>query len=74
MCLAIPGKILEIKETDGNITGIVDFSGVKTEVSLSLIENPEINDYVIVHAGFALNKINETEALETIRLIKELND
>lgn len=68
MCLAVPSKIIEINED----TGIVDVEGVKREVGLHLIEEPRVGDYVIVHAGFAINKIDENEALETLRLFREI--
>lgn len=68
MCLAVPSKIIGINEN----TGIVDVDGVKREVSLHLIENPEIGDYVMVHAGFAINKVDEDEALETLKVLREI--
>ncbi len=67
MCLAIPSKIVEINETG---LGIIDVDGVKRNCSLIMIDSPQIGDYVIVHAGFALHKIDEVEAgkrLETLR-------
>jgi len=68
VCLAIPSKIIWIDE---NGLGTVDVDGVKRDVSLLMIENPEIGDYVIVHAGFALHKIDETIALESLRILRE---
>jgi hydrogenase expression/formation protein HypC len=50
---------------------ILDVDGVRREASLLLLEDAEVGDYVIVHAGFAINKVDETAALETIRLLKE---
>ena len=70
MCLAVPSKIIKINE---NI-GTVDVGGVKKEVSLHLIDNPAIGDYVIVHAGFAINKIDENEALEALKVLREIAD
>ncbi len=67
MCLAIPSKIVNI---DNNMA-ILDVDGVRREASLLLLEDAEVGDYVIVHAGFAINKVDETAALETIRLLKE---
>ncbi len=67
MCLAIPSKIVKIK---GNVATI-DVDGVQREASLLLIDNPKIGDYVIVHAGFAINKINEEDALESLKLLRE---
>ena len=67
MCLAIPSKITGIQ----NDMAMVDVDGVKREASLLLLEDARVGDYVIVHAGFAIKKIDETAALETIGLLKE---
>ena len=68
MCLAIPGKILEINEN----SALVDFDGIKQNVIIALIQNPEIGKYVIVHAGYAIEMMNEKEAKEAIDQWKEL--
>lgn len=67
MCLGIPGKIVEKK---GNIAKI-DFGGLIREANVSLV-NVKVGDYVIVHAGFAISKVNKREALKTIKLAKEI--
>ena len=67
MCLAIPSKVVKI---DGNM-GIIDVEGVRREASFLLLEDVEIGDYVIVHAGFALHKIDESEAKETLKVLRE---
>jgi hydrogenase expression/formation protein HypC len=67
MCLAIPSKILKIEDN----VATIDVDGVQREASLLLVENPEVGDYVIVHAGFAINKINEEDALESLKLLRE---
>jgi hydrogenase expression/formation protein HypC len=67
MCLAIPSKITQIE----NNMATIDVDGVKRKASLLLLENAGIGDYVIVHAGFAIHKIDETVALETLQLLKE---
>jgi hydrogenase expression/formation protein HypC len=67
MCLAIPSKIVKIE----NNVATIDVDGVQREASLLLVENPEVGDYVIVHAGFAINKINEEHALESLKLLRE---
>ena len=67
MCLAIPSKIIKIK----NNIGTIDVDGVKRETSLLLLEDAKVGDYVIVHAGFALHKIDESIAMETLLLLKE---
>ena len=67
MCLAIPSKIIKIE----NDMGTIDVDGVTREISLLLLEDAKVGDYVIVHAGFALHKIDEFVAMETLQLLKE---
>jgi hydrogenase expression/formation protein HypC len=69
MCLAVPMRIVEIR-TDG--LGIGDLDGAQHEVDLSLVTDPHIGDYVIVHAGYAIEKLDRQEADERIALFKEL--
>lgn len=72
MCLAIPAKIVEKKE-DGMLLATVGDGATRLSVSgLLLPEEPEIGDYVIVHAGFAMHKMERTEAEESLRLFREL--
>ncbi len=68
MCLAIPGKVIGIKENKA----LIDYGGVTRETDTSLIENIEIGDYVIVHVGFAIQKLSKEDALEAIKLWEEL--
>jgi len=68
MCLAIPAKIVEIK----NDMAIVDMEGTRREASLLLLENPALGDYVMIHAGFAIHKIDEAEAMESLRILREI--
>ncbi len=67
MCLAIPSKITKIEKGIGTI----DVDGVKRTASLLLVEDARVGDYVIVHAGFALHKIDEKAAMETLNILKE---
>ncbi len=67
MCVAVPAKIATIDEND---MGIIDVEGVKRKVSLLLLENPKVGDYVIVHSGFAMRIIDESAAMETLNLLK----
>jgi len=67
MCLAIPSKIVKIEHN----VATIDVDGVRREASLLLVDSPAIGDYVIVHAGFAIHKINEEDALESLKLIRE---
>jgi len=74
MCLAVPGKIIEIYEQTGLLMGKVDFGGVTREVCLSYVPEAKIGDYTIIHVGFALNLIDEKEALETLALLDEISN
>ena len=73
MCLAIPGKVVEIDSTVSPVMGKVSFGGIKKEVCLELVPEVRIGDYVIVHVGFALNILDEDEAQETLKLIDQMN-
>lgn len=70
MCLAVPMQINELR--DDNTRGVLDLDGLTHEVDLSLIENPKIGDYVIVHAGFAIEKLDREEAEIRLQLFEEL--
>jgi hydrogenase expression/formation protein HypC len=69
MCLAIPGKILEIL---ADSKAKVDFGGVVREANLSLIEKPKVGEYVIVHAGYAIQTLDAAEAEETLELFRQM--
>ena len=72
MCLAVPGKILGTEEREQSRLGRVEFGGIMREVCLDLVPEAEVGDYVIVHAGFAIQTVDELDALETIKLWEEL--
>lgn len=74
MCLAVPGKVNTIAEENGLLMGKVDFGGTVIFACLAYVPEVKVGDYVIVHAGFALNIIDEQEAQRTFELLKELND
>jgi hydrogenase expression/formation protein HypC len=67
MCLAIPSKVVKIKDN----VATIDVDGVRREASLLLLEDVKVGDYVIVHAGFAINTINEEHAMESLNLMRE---
>jgi len=75
MCLAIPGKIIDV-EGDDPVTriGTVDFGGVRKIVNLSFVPDAGSGDYVLVHAGFALNTIDENEAKRVFEYLEDIND
>jgi hydrogenase expression/formation protein HypC len=73
MCLGIPGKIVEILPKEGLQMCKVDFGGVKREVCIETLPEAKLGDYVIVHAGFALNILSEEEAMETLEILNEIS-
>ncbi len=75
MCLGIPGKVIKITEDAAMPMGIVDFGGVKRETCLVYVDDEvSLGDYVIVHAGFAISKLDEEEAQRTLELLQELRE
>jgi hydrogenase expression/formation protein HypC len=74
MCLAVPGKLIAIDQTDlENPTGEVDFSGIIKEVSLVFLPEAKIGDYVIVHVGFALSLLEESEARRVFEYLEQMD-
>jgi len=71
MCLAIPAQVVELRDNDN---ALVDLAGVKKEISLALVEGVVVGDYVIVHVGFALNKLDPEEAAKTLKLFAEMGE
>jgi hydrogenase expression/formation protein HypC len=75
MCLSIPGKVISIDETIPELKmGKVNFGGVVKEVCLQWLDDVKVGDYVLVHVGFALSKVDEKEALSTINMLREMGD
>jgi hydrogenase expression/formation protein HypC len=75
MCLAIPGKITSISGDDPLMrTGKVDFGGVLREVSLAYVPEVKVGDYVIVHVGFALSRVDEAEANQVFEYLREMEE
>ena len=74
MCLAIPGKVLSISGDEDPVTrmGRIDFSGVIKQVSLAYVPEVQIGDYVIVHVGFALSKVDELEAQKVFEYLRQM--
>lgn len=71
MCLAIPARVVELRAPD---LAVVDLSGVQKEISLALVDDVAVGDYVIVHVGYALNKLDPEEAQKTLALFAELGE
>lgn len=75
MCLAVPGKIQEITVEDPIVrTGKVNFGGIVKEVNLAFVPNAGPGDYVIVHAGFAISKLDEREAFKVLADLQSLEE
>ena len=71
MCLAIPGKIVEIVDEENQIAK-VEVGGVRRNINTGLLDDTRIGDYVLIHVGFAMSKIDEHEAEETLRVLQEM--
>ena len=69
MCLGIPAKVIEIDDSN---QGKVDYLGTKVKTNFALLEDVKHGDWVIVHAGFAITKLNEEEAQETLSMLREI--
>ncbi|MEN8005886.1 MAG: HypC/HybG/HupF family hydrogenase formation chaperone [Candidatus Krumholzibacteriota bacterium] len=74
MCLAIPGKVLETFEENGLVMGLIDYAGTRNQACLTYTPEAEVGNYVIVHAGFALQVLNEEEAQASLRELGRLAD
>jgi hydrogenase expression/formation protein HypC len=72
MCLAVPGKVIEIYSANGARMGKVDFGGVVREACLDFLPEIEVGDYTIVHVGFGISRLDEEEARSTLELLKEI--
>ncbi len=73
MCLGIPGKVVAIYQDNGVPMGKVDFDGIVKEVCLAYVPDIQEGEYTIVHVGFAITKLDEKSAQETLALFRELN-
>lgn len=72
MCLAVPGRVLSTAEVDGALMAQVDFGGVRKEVCLQYIPDAEIGEYVVVHVGFAIQRLDEASARQTLANFEKL--
>lgn len=77
MCLAVPMRVIEVRGEENNIAtpqiGVVEIQGIEKEVRLDLVDRwPEIGDYLIIHAGFAIHTLDEKEAKINLQLLKEM--
>jgi hydrogenase expression/formation protein HypC len=72
MCLGVPGKVVEIYEANGTLMGQVDFGGVSKEVCLAYVPDIQVGEYTIIHVGFAITRLDENSAQETLKLFHEM--
>jgi hydrogenase expression/formation protein HypC len=72
MCLAVPGRVLSIAEVDGTLMADVDFGGVRKNVCLQYIPDATVGEYVVVHVGFAIQRLDEQSARETLANFERL--
>ena len=75
MCLAIPGRVIRIEENPTEMTmGTVDFAGVRKDICLAYVPEVKLDDYVLVHASFAITIVDEKEANETLALLRQMGE
>ena len=75
MCLGIPGRILDLSEDRGLAMGTVDFGGIRREVCLAYVAGQvAVGDYVVVHVGFAISKVDEAEAHRTFEILRAMSE
>jgi hydrogenase expression/formation protein HypC len=74
MCLAIPGKVLDIDRAAQPVMGTVSFGGIQKKICLEWIPEVAVGEYVIVHVGFAISKMDEKEAMETLDILRQMSE
>ena len=74
MCLGVPGRIEQIHDDQGTTMATVDFGGIRKDVCLACLPEAEVGDYTLVHVGFAITRIDEESALETLELIRSIGN
>jgi hydrogenase expression/formation protein HypC len=72
MCLAVPGKVIDIHDDRGTRMAMVDFAGIRKEICLAYLPDVVADEYVIVHVGFAIARVDEKSALETLQMFRDL--
>jgi len=72
MCLAVPGRILSVEDRDGTLMSLVDFGGIKKDVCLQYIPDARVGEYVVVHVGFAIQRLDEESAQRTLAEFEHL--
>ena len=72
MCLAVPGQIIDVREEQGTRMATISFDGIHKDICLAYLPDIGVGDYAIVHVGFAISKIDEVSALETLQMFRDL--
>lgn len=72
MCLAVPGKIIEIRDERQTRMATIDFDGIRKDICLAYLPDMEVGEYAIVHVGFAISRVDEASAKETLQMFKDL--
>jgi len=73
MCLAIPGKVISVEQSNGLRSGRIQFGGIVRQASLDFVPEAEVGDYVMVHVGYAISRVDEAEARRTYELLEEMD-
>ena len=74
MCLAVPGKITELRDAGGIHMATVDYGGITREACMAYLPEAKVGDYVLVHVGFAISQVDEAEAARTLELLREMGE
>ena len=74
MCLAVPGKIKELRDAGGIAMGMIDYGGIAREACMAYLPEAKVGEYVLVHAGFAISQVDEDEAARTLALLREMGE
>ncbi len=72
MCLAVPGKVVDIRDERGTAMATIDFDGITKDICVAYLPDIEVGEYAIVHVGFAISKVDEASALETLQMFRDL--
>ena len=74
MCLAIPGKVVSVDESNGLRSARIQFGGIIRQASLDFVPEAQVGDYVMVHVGYAISRVDEAEAQRTYELLEEMGE
>ena len=72
MCLAVPGRIVDVRDERGTRMATIDFDGIRKEICLAYLPDMAVGEYAIVHVGFAISRVDEASALETLAMFRDL--